>query len=220
MSQDIKVGDLVMPAAGETLERFGFYPDKSYEVTSVFDSYERPHLRVKNWNGAEHAFYASRFRFYKSGSSLPEVAPSDTKPSNPKAAVGASKLALNFVPASAKAYLSSAFYEGASKYGGHNWRVAGVQASTYKAACERHIDKWWDGQDHDPKTKVHHLANAMACLAIILDAEVAGLLTDDRPPCVDLEGLHETLAKTQAHLTQLHAEMKPVHCFAKKDLKL
>jgi hypothetical protein len=49
--------------------------------------------------------------------------------------------------------------------------------------------KWFNGEDHDPLTGVHHLGNALACIAIIIDALEAGALKDDRPPKVDLGGL-------------------------------
>lgn len=135
-----------------------------------------------------------------------------TKASNPKEAIGASKLNFALVPDSLSAYAATAFYEGASKYGAYNWRVAGVRASTYYSAHNRHVKKWWNGQDADPKTKVHHLANAIACLGIILDAELKGMLNDDRPPQVDLDGLIERLSETQAHLAKMHEGMNPHHC--------
>ena len=150
----------------------------------------------------------------------PAPRPVDLKPSNPKSAVGASKLALNFVPGTLQAYAATAFYEGATKDGAYNWRVAGVQASTYKAAHDRHVEKWWNGEDADPKTKVNHLASAIACLTIILDAELANMLTDDRPPTVDLDGLHTRLAETQAHITQLHACYSPKHFYRDQGLSL
>lgn len=138
----------------------------------------------------------------------------DLKSSNPKEAIGSAKLDFSLVPASAEAYMASAFTEGALKYGSYNWRVAGVRASTYYAAAQRHMRKWWNGEQYDPKTKVHHLANSMACHAIILDAELAGLLSDDRPPKVYLAGLIEGLEATVAHLKEMSAGLTPHHCTA------
>jgi hypothetical protein len=77
---------------------------------------------------------------------------------------------------------ATAFLEGALKYGRYNWRVAGVRASIYHAAARRHLAKWWNGQDRDSKTRVHHLDSAIACLGIIRDAELYNKLVDDRPP--------------------------------------
>lgn len=140
----------------------------------------------------------------------PVTAPA-VKPSNPKEAIGASRLALHLIPDAAVAHLATAFFEGASKYGAYNWRVAGVRASTYVAAVRRHIGKWWNGENEDRKTRVHHLANAMACCAILLDSEVQGMLNDDRPPRQELDALMEKLAGVQAHLASMHSDMDPHH---------
>lgn len=138
-----------------------------------------------------------------------------TKASNPKEAVGSTKLPLHLIPDAGIAHLSMAFYEGATKYGSYNWREAGVRAGTYIAAARRHLSKWWNGDDCDPKTKVHHLANAAACCLILMDAEVQGMLNDDRPPKQDLEKLYEKIGDIQAHLTKMHEGINPKHCTAK-----
>lgn len=133
------------------------------------------------------------------------------KPSNPKEAIGDTKLNLSLVPDTAHMYLASAFTEGALKYGSYNWRAAGVRASTYIAACRRHMAKWWNGEQCDPKTKVHHLASSIACLAIILDAELVGKLNDDRPPKADMTALIESLEGTVAHLKEMSKGLNPHH---------
>lgn len=138
------------------------------------------------------------------------------KESNPKQAIGSTRMPLHLIPDGPLALLSLAFYEGATKYGSFNWRRAGVQAGTYVAACRRHLSKWWNGENHDPLTKVHHLANATACLVILLDAELQGMLTDDRPPRQHLTPLYDHLAEVQKHLTEMHAHLNPKHCTEKE----
>lgn len=101
---------------------------------------------------------------------------------NPKTSQGAKKVPLYLVPPSATHYLATAFADGANKYGPYNWREAGVAASVYLSAMKRHIDAWQDGEELSKDAKVHHLAHAMACCAIILDAASVGSLIDDRPP--------------------------------------
>lgn len=133
------------------------------------------------------------------------------KDTNPKEAIGSSKIDMSLVPSSAEAFLATAFTEGALKYGSYNWRVSGVRASTYVAACKRHMAKWWNGEDTDPATQVKHLANAMACLAIVLDAEMCGMLNDDRPPKADIGQLLHDLSSTVAHLKQMSIRMSPKH---------
>lgn len=100
---------------------------------------------------------------------------------NPKTALGILKVPLHLVPPSAKHYLALAFKDGAAKYGPYNWRDKTVSSSVYVAAAARHMDAWWDGEEVSSDAKVHHLAHAMACLAIILDAQTVGKLNDDRP---------------------------------------
>lgn len=106
-----------------------------------------------------------------------------TKHTNPKDEAASNRLDLSLVPATARAYLALGLAEGDQKYGGYNWRVAGIRPSVYYAACGRHLDKWFnDGEDVDPVTQVPHLASAICCLAILIDADVAGNMNDDRPP--------------------------------------
>lgn len=134
---------------------------------------------------------------------------SDTKPTNPKDIIGSSKLPLELVPDVIRAYASLSFLEGAVKYGRFNWRIAGVRASIYKAAIERHLAKWWNGEDCDLETKVPHLASVLACVGIILDAQAAKKLTDDRPPYVDMGAVIADLEARVAHLKALHADKNP-----------
>lgn len=100
---------------------------------------------------------------------------------NPKTAIGALKVPLHLVPPSAKHYLAMALADGAKKYGPYNWRDAAISISVYKAAMERHMDAFWDGEELAPDSGVHHVAHAMACCALILDAMSVGKLHDDRP---------------------------------------
>lgn len=103
------------------------------------------------------------------------------KDNNPKTLVGASKVPLHLVPPSAKHFLAEALGDGAHKYGPYNWRDSKISISTYKAAMERHMDAFWDGEDYAADSGVHHVAHAMACCALILDAMSIDMLVDDRP---------------------------------------
>lgn len=113
----------------------------------------------------------------------------DMKPSNPKDAAATNRLDLSLFPATAKAYGALAMVEGDQKYGGYNYRVSGVRASIYYAAANRHFDKWYNGEENDPKTGIPHLANAIACLAVLIDGIEVGNWTDDRPPRAELTKL-------------------------------
>ncbi len=104
------------------------------------------------------------------------------KPTNPKDAVGVSKVPASVTPRNVLAGLNLAMFEGARKYGRHNYRDAGVRASVYFDALNRHMDAWWEGQDIDPDSGVHHAYKAMACLVILMDCIENKSWVDDRPP--------------------------------------
>lgn len=101
--------------------------------------------------------------------------------SNPKTTIGVTKVPLHLVPPSAKHFLALALEDGARKYGAYNWRDASISVSVYKSAAERHLDAFWDGEDLAPDSNIPHIAHAMACMALMLDAQTIGRLNDDRP---------------------------------------
>lgn len=141
------------------------------------------------------------------------------KPSNPKDLIGSGKLPLHLWPTTATAMGSVALLEGALKYGRTNWRNAGVRASIYVDACKRHLDAWFEGEEVAPDSGVPHLANALACLAIIVDAQAAGKLNDDRAfNGAGYRGLIESLTPHVARLKLLHADKDPKH-FTIEDCK-
>lgn len=133
------------------------------------------------------------------------------KPTNPKDIVGSTKVPVGLVPETAIIEEAFAFLEGALKYGRYNWRIAGVSASIYHDAMDRHMKKWWNGQDRDPITRVRELASLRACAGILIDAEICGMLNDDRPPMAPVGILlddAETLAQV-AHLKELFKDHHP-----------
>jgi hypothetical protein len=137
--------------------------------------------------------------------------PPDTKPTNPKDIIGSSKLPLHLWPATASAMGCIGLLEGMLKYGRQNWRPSGVRASIYVDACKRHLDAWFEGEDHAPDSGVPHLANALACLAILVDAQAAGVLNDDRAYPGGYRSLVESLTPHVARLQALHADRSPKH---------
>jgi hypothetical protein len=133
----------------------------------------------------------------------------DLKPTNPKDVIGSGKLPLELVPDTGVMYAALSFLEGALKYGRFNWRVAGVRNSIYVAAMRRHLAKYWNGEDVDLETGVPHLSSVLACAMIILDAQVCGKLTDDRPPAVDVGRLLTAMQEDVARLQSKFAEHHP-----------
>lgn len=125
------------------------------------------------------------------------------KDTNPKDAIGDTKVPLWLLSAVAKAHWALAQFAGLLKYGAWNWRVAGVRTSVYLSAMQRHIDAYTSGEDLDPIDGTKHLGNIMACAAILLDAEAAGKLTDDRPPVL---GVRKAYAEVEAQMRALRAQ--------------
>lgn len=132
-----------------------------------------------------------------------------SKATNPKDAVGSGKLPLELVPDVLVAEAAFAFLEGALKYGRFNWRVAGVRASIYRAALHRHLMCWWNGEDVDPLTGVRHLASIAACVGILLDAELCGMLADDRPPRAPIGARVRDAEAHVAALKEMFADRNP-----------
>jgi hypothetical protein len=135
-----------------------------------------------------------------------------TKPTNPKDAIGTNKLPLHLWPTTASALGCVALAEGMLKYGRTNWREAGVRASIYVDAAKRHLDAWFEGEQVAPDSGVPHLGNALACIAIIVDAQAAGKLIDDRAyNGAGYRALVEELTPIVAQLRAQHADKSPRH---------
>lgn len=99
---------------------------------------------------------------------------------NPKDILGRAKVSLSKLPSIAIAWGAAAMMDGARKYDAYNWRGNSVIASIYVDAAKRHLDLWFEGQREAEDSDVHHLGHAIACCAILLDAEATGNLDDDR----------------------------------------
>ena len=135
----------------------------------------------------------------------------ERKDTNPKDAIGANKLPLHLWPTTATAMGCIGLPEGALKYGRTNWRDSGVRASIYIDACKRHLDAWFEGEDCAPDSGSPHLTNALACLAIIVDAQAAGKLVDDRQVPGGYRALITQLTQHVPVQKDLHADRAPRH---------
>jgi hypothetical protein len=135
----------------------------------------------------------------------------NTKESNPKDIIGSGKLPMHLVSGAFKAYVALGLTEGMFKYGAHNYRIAGVRASIYLDALERHLESFKNGEWADPKTKVPHLASMGACINILVDAHEAGVITDDRPPSSPVGQLIRDFSDRIPALRDLFSEHAPKH---------
>lgn len=135
----------------------------------------------------------------------------DDKDTNPKDGVATSRLDLSLFPATATAYGALAMTEGDLKYGGYNYRIIGVKASIYFSAANRHLNKWFNGEWADQKTDIPHLASALACISILIDAVECDKLNDDRPPKCDMAALLDEMEKKVVHLQKLFTDRPGRH---------
>lgn len=141
---------------------------------------------------------------------------------NPKDSIGRTKVPMSIFPQIAVAYGAIGMLEGQLKYGAVNFRAAPVAASVYLDAALRHLAQWRDGQemclelgaDGEPVELGPHLGNALACIAIILDARMHGTLIDDRPVSNNTNALSAELTKLRKCVTSLQDNfgmVNPVH---------
>lgn len=100
---------------------------------------------------------------------------------NPKDLLGNNKVSISKFPVIGTIQGAMAMMDGAEKYGPYNWRDKEVIASIYVDAAQRHLMSWFEGQETASDSNVHHLGHAIACCAILLDAQVHNKLVDDRP---------------------------------------
>jgi hypothetical protein len=134
---------------------------------------------------------------------------SNVKDSNPKDAVGIKKVPYHLVPSNVIGELSLAFLEGARKYKAYNWRVAGVRASVYLDALERHLKAWENGEDLDPDSGLSHITKALACLVVLRDAMLLDKWVDDRPPKVKQGWVQELNKKAKEIIERYPEELEP-----------
>jgi hypothetical protein len=133
------------------------------------------------------------------------------KPTNPKDAIGSDKLPLHLWPATATALGCIGLLNGMLKYGRSNYRAIGARASIYVDAAKRHLDAWFEGEEVDADDGVPHLAAALACIAIVVDARASGRLNDDRQFAGGYRKLVDGLTPHVARLKAIHSGKDPKH---------
>lgn len=138
--------------------------------------------------------------------SVPEL-----KPTNPKDIIGSDKLPLHLWPETATAMGCLGMLDGALKYGRGNFRAIGVRPSIYIDACKRHLNAWFEGEEFASDSGVPHLAHALACIAIIIDAEAADKMNDDRNVKGGYIKLVNKLTPHVKRIKESHKDKKPKH---------
>lgn len=99
-----------------------------------------------------------------------------SKPTDVKKAAGSVKPQLVLMPPVAEEKICEVLKFGADKYGAWNFRLTGVEMSTYVSAIKRHLAAVHRGEWIDPESGVPHLAHIAASCCICLDADAMGVL--------------------------------------------
>lgn len=89
------------------------------------------------------------------------------------------KIDLSLIPQIALIECAKAFMVGEKKYGRYNY-CKGHDASQLIGAMLRHATAYFNGEEHDPVDKQHHLGSVMACCAMLLRQQELGTLKDNR----------------------------------------
>lgn len=100
---------------------------------------------------------------------------------NPKDAAALKRVPMHLLPQVGVIYGAMACKDGADKYGPYNWRERAISLTQYIGAMQRHLAAVLDGEDDASDSKLPHLAHVVATASILLDAQAAGALLDDRP---------------------------------------
>jgi hypothetical protein len=191
----------------------GYRTIRWHAPTRCWKAFDDAGMETNNGSGAIEDFIARGW--YRPVDTLPSVANIDAagkgKFSNPKDAISDSKVPLWLLSPIAKVHWALAQFAGMLKYGAWNWRVAGVRSSVYVSAIERHLDAYKSGEDLDPIDKTKHLGNIMACCALIMEAEAAGKLTDDRPPFINHRPTIEAGEALIGKLKEQYKDRTPRH---------
>jgi len=139
-----------------------------------------------------------------------ELMPDDSKPSNPKDAIGVKKVPMSVVSGQVMQEVALGLFEGAVKYGRHNYREVGVRGSVYYDATMRHILQWWEGEDIDEDSGLSHVTKAIASLVVLRDSMLQENWNDDRPPKVNnLDFIRDGNQKVQEILDKYPEPKKP-----------
>lgn len=130
------------------------------------------------------------------------------KQSNPKDAIGSSKVPMSTLPVPVLMECALGMLEGAIKYRRHNYRVIGVRASVYYDATMRHLGAWWEGEDIDPASGLNHVTKAITSLMVLRDAMIRDKMIDDRPPGT-IGFVDELNEKTRELLSRYETHQQP-----------
>ncbi len=94
--------------------------------------------------------------------------------------LNAGKVDPSLVPPEAIMFAAEAFTSGLKKYPAYNW-AKGMEYSKVYGSLQRHLLKWWSGEDLDQESKLNHIKHAIANLSILAYYIERESGSDDRP---------------------------------------
>jgi len=134
---------------------------------------------------------------------------------NPKAQIGSYALPMGMISPLFSAHVALGKLNGGMKYGIANYIGTEVVMSIYLDAIQRHLDKIKMGEEVDEVDGVNHFGAIGANCDIILSAQAAGTLIDDRPLSIGQLEAYKALTPMVKQLKELHKEKQPKHYYAK-----
>jgi hypothetical protein len=78
------------------------------------------------------------------------------------------KLRFSLLPFKSLELITEVLEFGAKKYDVNNWMYVTDPKTRYFNALMRHLIAWWQGEKHDPETRLLHLAHAGCCILFLL----------------------------------------------------
>lgn len=86
---------------------------------------------------------------------------------------------MDLIPPEMLEALGDVLGHGAEKYSERNWEN-GMDWGRPYAACIRHLNSWWSGEDVDPESGRSHLHHAACCIAFLIAFEQRCIGQDTR----------------------------------------
>lgn len=87
----------------------------------------------------------------------------------------------SLIPTEALDGLARLYTQGAEKYDARNWEK-GMDFSRLYDALQRHVQKWWSGQDYDQDDGQHHLLSVIWCAMALYTYQVRYMDSFDNRP--------------------------------------
>jgi hypothetical protein len=87
---------------------------------------------------------------------------------------------MDLIPGDALIEIAKVLSYGAAKYSDRNWEK-GMDYHKLYAPIQRHLWKWWQGEELDEESGLHHLAHAACDILMLQATALRSIGTDDRP---------------------------------------